>query len=836
MKKLLVAFVSIILAFSSIQSLADISVGSKGQEVVRIQQALIDLGYLNDKADGVFGNKTAAAVSAFQRDNNLPETGAVDDATQEAINKSIANSNNTDSDSGDTFELPIAPDESFIINGLSTIPEISIIAAATEDNDPISRLNKQGGYTSQIFFSSPLADPEADKMTPTQVLDIGTICGGSIEVYSSIENAQRRDTYLSSFDGTPFGFSSHTVIGSCIIRISHNMTASQQKDLENKIINVLSQSDTSNNSNSESNVSSNDASQSSANSSNLEADSQEPEDEDMENDSEAENVVGRYQSGDFNYSLLKDGTVMIDSNSIPSGDEMILPDKIDGHVVSTIGGIVNSNVKRIIIPDTVKKIMSNAFRSCSNLTYVNIPDSVEYIGINPFCACRELTKIDISPDHPSFAMINGVLFSKKDKRLICYPAYLTNEEYTIPQGIEIIGSYAFVTFLKPNNLKEITIPDTVTTIGESSFRYCSSLESLIIPSSVTTIGNYAFSCCFSLSQINIPDNAKVGVNPFVNCSNLMEIDISSSHPTLQYVDNMLYDKSTNTLVSFIDGGNQAPSFSIPIGTINIGNNAFEGSKISEIDFPNSITSIGEYAFCNCAQLSSITIPGGVTNVETGTFEGCSNLESVVISGGIETIGYRAFGGCYMLSDISIPSSVISIDDGAFENCELMAANVEPDSFALDYCIENGIVYNIQAQSDTLLNELTSGGYKYVMLADGTAEITCYVGTDKQIDIPSEIDNFVVSSIGQNAFYCCDCLNTVAIPDCVTSIGNNAFSMCANLDSISIPSSVTIIGDHVFDQCSAFLTVLVEHDSAAEAYCKDHDIWYSYPDSYDWLNN
>lgn len=111
------------------------------------------------------------------------------------------------------------------------------IAAATEENDPNERLHKQGGYTAQVYFSSDLV--EQSQVLGSSIIDKGTDCGGSIEVYRTAEEAQKRETCLAAFDGTIFASGSHRVIGAVLIRTSDNLTASQQRELEAAILPVL---------------------------------------------------------------------------------------------------------------------------------------------------------------------------------------------------------------------------------------------------------------------------------------------------------------------------------------------------------------------------------------------------------------------------------------------------------------------------------------------------------------------------------------------------------------------------------------------------------------------
>ena len=129
------------------------------------------------------------------------------------------------------------PSENYIIEKIKPIEGITGISAVTEDNDPNGQLGKQGGYTAQIYFSYKLIDQST--VDGNSIIDKGTDCGGSIEVYKTAKDANKRNEYLASFDGGLFSSGYHSVHGSVIIRISNLLTASQQKDLAAKILNSL---------------------------------------------------------------------------------------------------------------------------------------------------------------------------------------------------------------------------------------------------------------------------------------------------------------------------------------------------------------------------------------------------------------------------------------------------------------------------------------------------------------------------------------------------------------------------------------------------------------------
>jgi len=226
-------------------------------------------------------------------------------------------------------------------------------------------------------------------------------------------------------------------------------------------------------------------------------------------------------SGDYKYVLLEDGTAQITDYSGVETDLQI-PSRLDAYNVTAIGNDAFYNcdfLTSITIPDSVTSIGEYAFSRCTSLTSVTIPDSVSSMGANPFGYCEKLTRIKVSPKSKHFAAIDGVLFEKSTKKLVCYPRAFTAENYEIPQGILAIGDDAFYNC---DSLTGITIPDSVTSIGEYAFSYCTSLTGVTIPDSVTSIGEGVFYKCTSLTGVTIPDSVtSIGKYAFYGCKSLI---------------------------------------------------------------------------------------------------------------------------------------------------------------------------------------------------------------------------------------------------------------------------------------------------------------------------
>ena len=188
---------------------------------------------------------------------------------------------------------------------------------------------------------------------------------------------------------------------------------------------------------------------------------------------------------------------------------------------------------------------------------------------------------------------------------------------TIPNSVTSIGNQAFSGC---RHLFSITIPESVTSIGYAAFFDCWRLTSVTIPNSVTYIQNHAFSECTSLTSVTIGNSVtSIDMNAFSRCPSLTSIKVESGNPILDSRDNCnaIIKTSTNKLII--------------------------GCK--ETIIPNSVTSIGEYAFSSCSGLTSVTIPNSVTSIEQRAFEGCSSLTSVTIPNSVTTIEDGAFWAC-----------------------------------------------------------------------------------------------------------------------------------------------------------------------------------------------
>ena len=458
--------------------------------------------------------------------------------------------------------------------------------------------------------------------------------------------------------------------------------------------------------------------------------------------------------------------------------------------VTSIGESAFSGCKSltsITIPESVTSIGESAFSGCKSLTSITIPDSVTCIG--SFYSCENLIEIIVNLDNKNYTSVNGILFNKDKTELICYPSGKFGMRYTIPNGVTSIGDSAFSSC---SNLTSITIPNSVTSIGDSAFGGCSSLTSVTIPNSVTSIGDEAFWSCSSLTSITIPDRVtSIGWYAFKYCSSLIAIDVAVDNENYTAVDGVLFSNDTKNIICYPEGKTDK-SYTIPNGVTSIGDWAFQNcTSLTSITIPDSVTSIGDSAFEYCTSLTSITIPNSVTNIDWYAFRFCTSLTNIEIPRNVTSIGQQVFDNCISLKNIAIPNSVTSIGEYAFRDCSSLTSVTIPDG-----------VMSIGDSAFSSCSSLTS-----IMIPDGVTSIGKYAFY-KCSSLASVTISNSVTSIGERTFYNCSSLASVTIPESVTSIGYGAFEYCTSLTSITISESVTSIGNYAFKNCSSLTSVTI----------------------------
>ena len=350
-------------------------------------------------------------------------------------------------------------------------------------------------------------------------------------------------------------------------------------------------------------------------------------------------------------------------------------------------------------------------------------------------------------------------------------------------------------------LEEITIPETyngkpVTTILESAFSGAINLKKITIPNSIVSVGDNAFYNCGNL-EYNEKDNGLYlgnAENPYLifvkaKDATITRCDINAN--TIAICDNAFY------------GCTEISVLNVPNSVKNIGSYAFKGcSSVGLINIPDGCTYIGTETFADCSTLQKISIPASVSNISKSAFRDCVSLSEVNFANGSTLVGIanETFAGCKSLKTIRIPKSVSYIGDnkalttinGAFNGCKLLeAVTFEKDSqlkqignFAFNGCEKLTTISLPES-----VNQIGSSAFK------GCKAL-------KSITIP---DN--VLTIAPQTFYDCKSLKTISLSNKLTKIGSEAFTACESLNNVIIPESVKTIEKAAFDSSStAFNTV------------------------------
>ena len=375
------------------------------------------------------------------------------------------------------------------------------------------------------------------------------------------------------------------------------------------------------------------------------------------------------------------------------------------------------HLKNIDIPDSVTNITTLAFYRCNGLVSVQVPGSVTAIKNGTFRECNNLKKVILNEG------ITGI------EQYAFYDCELL-EEISIPGTVTTVGNSAFY---RCKNLKNIEIPEGVTKIDGSAFIFCSSLEQIKLPQSLVSIGSGAFDNCTSLISVELPDNAIISSDTFKECKNLSDIVISDTNNNYIVKNGILYNKNMTRILCY-PAGIKDTEFSVPDTVKTIGDFAFYGAKVLEsINIPDSVTNIGTDAFGECSGLKEAVIPDSVTTMgeavfykctslekvklsvnitspNPAVFQYCSSLKEVVLPESMKFISFFMFSYCKEITNIVLPDKLNSILSSAFQNCDNLKNITVPKNVTTIQDYAFGYYYDEQSATYKKYDDFTISGY------------------------------------------------------------------------------------------------------------------------------
>lgn len=431
------------------------------------------------------------------------------------------------------------------------------------------------------------------------------------------------------------------------------------------------------------------------------------------------------------YTINQDGKTVTVTNgpAVYEGVRVNIPETVEHegvtYTVTAIGyqAFANSNVNLVIMPNTIEEVQSYAF-SESKVDSVSFSKGLKYIRDYAF---------------------NGARL----RRVVLH------------DGVESLGVCAFADYTGYANnarLISISLPNSITEIGEMCFLQQDLLPSIELPECLKEIKEKTFSGCYGLTEVLLPTNVE-----------------------------------------------------------KIGRQAFGHCPIKSIEFPSALVEIGEEAFASC-ELSEVVLPDNVTTLGKGVFTGCHSLEKIVFSKGMKAIPEDACGYCEQLVDVSIPEGISAVGLGAFYECTRLSHVTFPESvvdLGAQIFYSSGIASFEFPKSMTVIPQGMFGECDYLTEITIPSTITTIGGGAFRYCDNLSVVNIAesVTRIEGSAFDYCKSLKEIILPAQLNFIGERAFGDCDSLEKIEIPSKVNKIEEYAFANCDLLKEIIIPHETA-----------------------
>ncbi|MDD6202575.1 MAG: leucine-rich repeat protein, partial [Lachnospiraceae bacterium] len=564
--------------------------------------------------------------------------------------------------------------------------------------------------------------------------------------------------------------------------------------------------------------------------------------------------IGGVSVQSYEYTKADDGTAIITSY-LGNSSTLNIPETIDGLTVSQIGNgdcIIpegkRNSVRTVFMPDTVTTIGRRAFSKCTSIVSVEFSENLKTIKNYAFEGCSSLKSVDLPEGLTTLGVNNsGSAFANCTSLSQVYiPASLEEVHLGQFEGCPLDGSG--VTFgdnitqipnylFAKSSIKKIAIPDTVTEIGNYAFQYCENLESIDFSDNTRTIGKYAFYGCTALKELQLPSGVtEIGSHTFGGCTSIEEVILPKGLTTLgSNTTGCVFDGCTSLSRVFIPkslttigagaGGcglfSNCPldgnDFEFEDGIEAIPEYLFEKSNIKEIVIPDTVKTIGQYAFSNCDSLTGITLSEGLQSIDKFAFYKCAALKNIQIPDSVTSLGTNIFDGCTYLDkfpvsvnsklegipkyafantqnikSVRIPKNVTVIAESAFNSSAVENVTIGESVSTIDLNAFKNCTKLVKVDMSTATSLKTFGNYVF----DGCSKL-------ESMELPSSVE-----TVGTYVFNGCTALKSVKLSTGMSAISNYMFSGCSALTSIVVPFRVTKIGNYAFQNCSSLQTITI----------------------------
>lgn len=317
-----------------------------------------------------------------------------------------------------------------------------------------------------------------------------------------------------------------------------------------------------------------------------------------------------------------------------------------------------TGLTNITIPEGVEEIESGAFKGCTSLTHVTLPASVRRVGPNAFTDTPWLDALG------ELAIVNGTLLRYRG----------TGKEVTVPEGVHTIGDSSFA---ESKTLKSVVLPNSVREIQPSAFEKCKALVSVTFSEGLKSIGNAAFRGCTRLQSAVLPESVRtIGWAAFCGCTKLANVTLPQRMEPFRKL--------------MRDGFGNISFFSPDV----IGCGAFQGCRsLTRIALPEGDhAGVNLWCFSGCSALEEVTLPKSLWRVCADGFKNCKSLKQLTLPEGVQYINKDAFSGCVSLTDLTIPASVQKMYKSSFAKCEHLTIHASAGSYAAGFARQNGIPF------------------------------------------------------------------------------------------------------------------------------------------------